>query len=153
MSRREIHTPDMPVQQPADILLRDGTAATGGQSIVQVEKVPNQDYLDALAFMEEEIEVLVHETADENADNPVIVGCNGEFRQFFRGVATRAKRKFVNCLIVKTGRVSTPEYINGAGERARKIAQTSAHKYPFTVISDPNPKGVQWLRARMAEAV
>lgn len=153
MSRREVHTTDMPVGQPKDIPLRDGEIPTAAHTFEPVDKPMNTDYMKELAFMEEEMEVLVHESADENAENPVIVGCNGVFKPFFRGVPTLTKRKFVDCLIVKHGRVSTPEYINNGGERARAIRQTSAHKYPFSVTMDKNPKGAEWLRRRLAEAV
>jgi hypothetical protein len=58
----------------------------------------------------------------------------------------------VDCLIVKSGRVSTPEFINNAGERAHRITQTSAHKYPFT-MQDRNPRGQEWLEGRMFEQI
>lgn len=151
MAVKKIDTRDMEVGQPNDIILRDGVLATGGATLVPVDKPINKEYLDALAFFEEEIEVMVMETADENAENPVTVGCNGQFLQFFRGHPTMAKRKFVDALIVKTSRVNTPKVRNGAGEDAFAIRQSSAHKYPFSVIQDRNPKGAEWLRQRMAE--
>jgi len=143
----------MQVGQAPDIELTDGELKTGGNCFELIDTPIVDTYLDALAFMEEPMEIVVAESADENADNPVIVGCNGVFKQFFRGQPTVAKRKFVECLIVKHGRVSTPEYINNAGERARSIKQNSAHRYPFSVISDRNPKGAEWLRRRLAEVI
>lgn len=149
--RKQTHTDETKVQQVADIILKDGTLATGGVAVESTGGSINKTYFDELAFMEEEIEILVHETSDENAENPVIVGNNGTFKLFFRGQPTVAKRKFVDSLIVKTGRVSTPEFINGAGERARAIRQLSAHKFSFSVIQDRNPNGAAWLRNRLAE--
>jgi len=148
-------TRDLNVGQPADIILKDGVlGVTGGAAIESIgEKALNDDYFKELAFMDEHMTIMVNESSDENAENPVIVGNNGMFRQFFRGVPTVTQRKFVDCLIVKTGRVSTPEYINPAGERARSIRQQSAHKYPFMVVEDRNPRGAEWLRRRLAEVV
>jgi hypothetical protein len=141
------------IGQPSDIMLKDGTLATGGADIAAIDAPLESDYFKDLAFMEEEIMVTVSETDDANAENPVIVGNGGIFKVFFRGHPTVAKRKFVDCLIVKSTRVTTPEYTNGAGERANKINQHNAHKYPFTVNEDRNPKGGAWLRRRLAEVI
>lgn len=151
------YSDDTAVDQPSDIILKDGTLATGGQPVIYQDKPLNADYMDSLAFMEEEIEVMVQETSDENAENPITVGNNGIFKQFFRGVPTVTKRKFVDSLIVKTGRVTTPEVqiqgVKGGSERSFTIRQQSAHKYPFMVIQDRNPKGPEWLKRRLAEAI
>jgi len=152
---REKDTTGMNVGQPKDIILGDGTLDTNGGALELVtERDGKADYLDELAFMEEELIVMVHETTDENAENPVTVGCNGVFKQFFRGQKTLAKRKHVDCLIVKSARVSTPEIQNGAGERTYAIRQHNAHKFPFSIISDPSgEKGIEWFSKRMSEAV
>jgi urocanate hydratase len=153
--QKKIDTRDMEVGQPSAVILKDGVLASGGMTIEPVDKPVNKEYLDELAFMEEEIEVMVMETSDDNAENPVTVGCNGQFVQFFRGQPTTAKRKFVNSLIVKSGRVHTPEIqvqgVKGGVERSFTIRRQDAQKYPFSVIQDRNPKGVEWLRQRLAE--
>lgn len=149
----ETNTEQFDVGQAPDIILKDGTLATGGLDLAAIDKPLNSDYVQDLAFMEEEIEVMVNETEDANAENPVIVGNNGIFKAFFRGRSTIAKRKFVDCLIVKSTRVTTPEVLNGGGERTNLIKQHSAHKYPFSVVRDRNPKGVEWLRRRLAEVI
>jgi hypothetical protein len=142
------------VGQPGDVIGPNGELIRGGQNVTLAEKnALNPGYLEELAFMEELIEIVVHESADENAENPVRVGNNGIFVEFPRGMNVVAKRKYVDCLIVKQTRVTTPEYINPAGERARAIKQHSAMKYPFSVIEDRNPKGVEWLRRRMADII
>jgi len=151
--KKETDASQMAVGQPADILFNDGTVGIA-QSIEPVTSDQLQkDYLDALAFMEDEMIIVVQETTDRNAENPVRVGVNGVFAQFDRGKPTRTKRKFVNNLCVKSGDVTTPEYINGAGERAFKIVQRQAMKFPFMVIKDPSPKGTEWLTRRLAEVV
>ena len=150
---KETDTRDMEVGQIPDITMKDGDLVTGGLTLEPVDKPLHKAYLDDLAFMEEEITIMLNETTDENAENPVIVGNNGIFKQFFRGVPTRAKRKFVDGLIVKSSRVSTPEVQNGGGERTFAIRQHPAQKFPFTLMEDRNPKGIEWLRRRMAEPV
>jgi len=145
---RETDTRNMNVGQLPDI---DINAANGGGVVQPVDKPLSKDYMDELAFMEEIIEIMVHEADDPAAENPVAAGNNGRVVYFQRGVPTKARRCIVDSLITKTDRISTPEFFNGAGERARAIRRTSALKYPFSVISDPNPRGVEWLRRRMAE--
>lgn len=154
MGRRELDTRNLEVGQPAEVILPNGELSTGGQHVTPADTgALNKEYLAELAFMEEYIEIVVQESSDENAENPVRVGNNGIFVEFYRGIPTVARRKFVDCLIVKHTRVTTPEYINGAGERARSIKQHSALKNPFIIVEDKNPKGVEWLRRRMADIV
>ena len=155
---KAIYSDDVKPNQMPDIILGDGTLAVGGVSIEPVGRTPiNKALLDELAFMEEEIVVMVQETSDENAENPVTVGNNGVFKQFFRGVPTVAKRKFVDGLIVKTGRVTTPEVevqgVKGSRERSFSIQQRSAHRFPFMVIKDSNPRGAEWITRRLADAI
>ena len=150
---KELDASQMPVGQMADVLTPKGEVHISG-SVDGVGEMPKDSYLDELRFMEEMVEIFVHESTDQNADNPVPLGNNGIYVFVDRGVPTKLKRKFVDAMIVKSTRITTPEYINGAGERAFKINQTSALKYPFSMISDPSPKrGTAWLRRRIAEAI
>lgn len=130
-----------------DRMLDTGT----GVKIVQPVSDISMDYAAKLAFMEEPVTIVVHGAADPNAENPVPVGNCGRVIYIPRDTKVTIKRKFLDCLITKSGIVSTPEYTNGAGERARAIRVHSAHKYPLSIIRDDNPKGAEWLERRMAE--
>jgi hypothetical protein len=152
MATKTLNTTDMEIGQVPDIILSNGTINRGAAIEAVGEKL-NTDYLDALAFMEDPMEIMVMETSDDNAENPVLVGNGGQFMAFYRGIPTLTRRKFVDSLIVKTSRVTTPKIRNGAGEDAFAIRQNSAHKFPFSVISDKNPKGAEWLRGRLAEQI
>ena len=99
-------------------------------------------------FMEEYVEVMVHESTDKNAENPVFTACNGVTQYFSRGQVQRVKRKYIGILAgCKEFNVTTPEYTAADGTRAIGIRRTSSLKYPFSVISDPNPRGATWLRS------
>lgn len=101
-----------------------------------------------LIFNEEFVEVMLHESTDENAENPVFTSCNGVPQYFFRGQPQRVRRKYVAILAsCKEHSVSTPEYTAGDGSRAMGIKRTSSLKYPFSIISDPNPRGAAWLKS------
>jgi hypothetical protein len=100
-----------------------------------------------LIFNEEVVEVMVHESTDDNAENPIFTACNGVSQYFYRGVPQQVKRKFVAILAsVKEHNVTTPEYTAADGSRATGIKRTSSLKYPFSIISDPNPRGAAWLK-------
>ena len=100
-----------------------------------------------LAFNEELVEVMLHESTDPNAENPVFTACNGVTQYFFRGEVQTVKRKFVAILAAaKEHAIRTPEYTDNQGARATKIVRTSSLKYPFSVISDKNPRGAAWLK-------
>lgn len=146
-------TGDLPVGGISPIILEDGAVAKGGVDLTAVDTPLHRTYLEELAFMEEFMVVTVEETGDPNAENPIMVGNNGIFVYFYRGIPMKVKRKFVDGLIVKSSRVTTPEYTNQAGERAFKIVQHPSHKYPFRVEEDRNPRGGEWLRRRLMESI
>lgn len=100
-----------------------------------------------LIFNEEFVEVMLHESTDDNAENPVFTACNGVSQYFYRGQPQSVRRKFVAILAsCKEHSVSTPEYTAQDGSRAMGIRRTSSLKYPFSIISDPNPRGAAWLK-------
>lgn len=109
---------------------------------------------DALAFAEEQIEVMLHESTDTNAENPVFTACNGVNQYFYRGVPQRVKRKYVAILAsCKEHNIKTQEYTQPDGARAIRVVRTSSLKYPFSVISDPaGKKGADWLRSLLQAA-
>lgn len=152
--KREIDATNIPVGQPSDIKM-NGNELTTDHTIIESPQLDKtmQRMMAELAFMDEFVDVVVQESNDPCEENPVTVGCNGAFIYLYRGKPATIKRKFLNNLIVKRTHISTPEYTNPVGERAYSIRQRHALKYPFMVLKDPNPKGGEWLRHRMAELV
>lgn len=101
-----------------------------------------------LLFNEEYVEVMLNETTDENAEQMVFTSCNGTPQYFQRGVVQRVKRKYLAILAsCKEHNLSTPDYTAQDGSRGMSIRRTSSLKYPFMVISDPNPRGAAWLKS------
>ena len=156
MNKNQTHSPEVDTVQPADI---SGEAGT-----IYVPPTPELDIVPGttkgvkgkgglsqqaqeLLFNEEFVEVMVHESTDDNAENPIFTACNGITQYFFRGQPQQVRRKFVAILAsCKEHNVTTPEYTGGDGARAMGIRRTSSLKYPFSVISDKNPRGAAWLR-------
>ncbi len=141
-------------QSPESILGLDPYEAQA----VEIEVVPapkggagDKKQFDELAFNEEMVEVMVHESTDANAENPIYTACNGVNQYFFRGEAQWVRRKYVAILAsVKEQAISTPEYTTPDGSRSTKIVRRSSLKYPFSIITDKNPRGAAWLKSLLA---
>lgn len=124
--------------------------------IREVEPVHNVYELDEkaarLKFNEEPVTIHLHESTDPNADNVVPVGVNGEMRWLQRGREFTLARKFVERLaLARPSSIQTYETRDFDGNRAIGIRKHTALKYPFSVIRDDNPKGVEWLRNLLAQ--
>lgn len=121
----------------------------------EIEVVPgpiNKDKADMLAFMEEPLEIFVHESTDPNAEPIVYVGVNGRTQYFVRGQVQTVKRKFVEKLArCKVTRYSQQYIKDGNGADAIKNIPHTSLAYPFSVVHDPNPRGAAWLRKVLAE--
>lgn len=110
------------------------------------------------AFMNEPVEITIHESTDQNIEPTVFVAVNGEgggphkSPWLPRGVPVTVRRKIVERLArAKHVSIRTDEITNSRGERATDIKRYSALKYPFSVNHDPNPKGAAWLKSVLAE--
>lgn len=110
----------------------------------------DNSYAAQLAFMEEQMEVMVHESSDQNAEPIVQVSCNGINQFFPRGVPVTCRRKFVEILArAKIMSIKT-ETINTNTDVINRLNKTTALRYPFSIVSDPNPKGPSWLKSVLA---
>ncbi len=117
--------------------------------VVSAEGLDN-GYAAQLAFMEEEVEVMVHESTDQNAEPIVHVAVNGINQFFPRGEAVLCKRKYLEVLArAKETSIST-QTINTNNDVINRINQHTALRYPFSVIRESNPKGAAWLKSVLA---
>lgn len=132
----------------------NGEAKLSREAIEIPDGPQNKDKLDALAFNEEIVTIMVHESTDENAENPIEVGVNGRKQFFIRGREQEVKRKFVEVLARakvtnyrQNVNASDPQVVN------RMVAST-ALRYPFTLLADPNRQhgGQAWLRKIIQQA-
>ena len=121
-----------------------------------IQIIPNEktmaDKAAMAAFMEEPVKILVHDSADPNAEPVVELNVNGVNQFVFRGREQIVKRKFVEVL-ARARRVATKTQTGIQGDRVvNRVTQHSAVRFPFSVIEDRNPKGTPWLRELMAQA-
>lgn len=112
------------------------------------------EYAAELAFNEEPVDVVVHESTDKNEQMLVDVYCNGVPQRFIRGETQKVKRKFVEILArARQTSISTTTAAQGQdGEVVNRINKHTAVRYPFSVVYDPNPKGRDWLKRVLASA-
>ena len=129
-----------------------GKARIEPSVIEKVDHQPSNEKLSNLAFAEEEMVIVVHDSVDVN-DDPIPYVINGGRRQaFIRGQEQSVRRKYVEILArMKRTRYTQEKYKDSQGiDSIRNIPHT-ALVYPFTVVSDPNPNGRAWLKAILAE--
>ena len=112
-----------------------------------------------IRFMEEPVEIMLHESIDPNAEQFIFCAVNGEgagpqkLPWLPRGVPITVKRKHVERLArAKPISLSTFDTRDATGALAKGIRSRRALAYPFSVIHDPNPKGHDWLKGVLAEA-
>lgn len=120
------------------------------ENVFQVVGDPSKAAM--LAFMEQELEVMVHDT-NNVADIPIPCFINdGRTQYFIRGKAQTVKRKFVEILArCKTTTFSNEMYQDAAGADAYRYPSHTALMFPFSVRYDPHPRGQDWLRAVLNE--
>lgn len=99
-----------------------------------------------LAFMEEPVEIFLHEGTNPNDLDVVPVGVNGTSVYLKRGSNHTIKRKYV--AVLATSRPTTYSTAEGLDRDGAKTVMLKAHtsvRYPFAVIQD-TPKGMAWLK-------
>lgn len=157
MAKGQVESPEVPVTQPAEIAGTFDTVYIPEKPEIEIisgttKGVKGKGGLskeaEELLFNEEMVDVMLHESTDPNAENPVFTSCNGTPQYFFRGEVQTVRRKYVAILAsVKEHGITTPEYTAQDGSRAMSIRRTSSLKYPFSIISDKNPRGPAWLKS------
>ena len=111
------------------------------------------EYVKDLKFMEDILTVVVSETTDPNAENPVPCSVNGDKRLLTRGQEYRIARKFVDSLIKVEDRVTTRNYKDEQGVDQTQITKKPALKYPLSVIHDPAGEvGRRWFQHQCKNA-
>lgn len=130
---------------------------TGDAELIKPEiEVPDgpisKDHLAELAFNEEYVEVLVHDTNDAMAEPIVEIRNNGTLQMFPRGMVVKCRRKYLEGLVrSKPVIYGNVEYVREDGSRAVKYPQKTSLRYGFQVVRDDNPRGRKWLATIMAQ--
>jgi hypothetical protein len=109
----------------------------------------DNSYAAQLAFLEEKVDVLVHESTDPNAEPIVPTAVNGVNQFFPRGQVVTCKRKFVEVLARSKVESFKTKVIHEDGNVYNRMERQRGYRYPFSVVRDDNPKGHAWLKSVM----
>ena len=150
MESQAVELPDVPVSLPPLDESMDSMARPD-KEIELIEGPGAMKKADELAFMEEKIVIVISESTDANAEDPVPLGINGRMKFVFRGQPTIIQRKYVERL-AKAKTTSYKQDLNKTDPvEFNKLVSRRAHQYPFAVIRDDNPDGAAWLAKVLAE--
>jgi hypothetical protein len=117
-----------------------------------VDRPVDPEKVAMLAFMEEQVEVHIHTTADPIAEQIFEMFVNGERELFKRGETKTVKRKFIDALARRKITTFTQEKRrNPEGEEAYYQVPHTALKYSFQVTRDDHPRGNDWIQAVLRE--
>jgi len=160
MSRNEIHTDDVKIQQFDDLVGDD--ALKNRENVVLVDRLPNQDYLDELAFNEEPVTIRLEPSTDKNAASWFPIWVNGkgaeilingkwvEYGHLPVGQVITIKRKYVEVILRAKIDTVTTEVVETKDERSdnmeNRVKRFTSALHSFSIIEDKNPLGVAWLR-------
>lgn len=166
-ARREINSADMPIDQMDELSMAYGDGPLDlARELEPVDpEILHERHLEAMAFMEEPIYVLVQPMNTDARNPPIVVDCwvNGkgaevnvrglwhEFMCLPINIPVVTKRKYVEALLsAKTTSVTTPEEKPYADELRQPIIRHTTSRVNVQVLRDRNPKGVEWMRRIMA---
>jgi len=154
---KEVEVPNLHMGQPPIVDI----PVTGDLKRGEVQEIetfrPGIDFADKaaqLAFNEEVMEIVISESTDPNADNPVMLGVNGKVQWVVRGQRTHIRRKYVARLATArpVGFTQAMHTDPATGFVSQQMVPHAALRYPFVVTNDPNPGGREWLENLMASA-
>lgn len=146
---KEVHSEDLPLRQLADL-----GEEREPEIILSSESMAEKDYLDELAFMEEEVVVLLNRGREKFAPKHEMFGVNGQTLWVIVGVPTKLKRKFVEVM----ARSQPMDVRTNSGEEAtdamtfNRTERSLSSNFSFSILKDPNPKGAAWLEKVMRES-
>lgn len=136
---------DKSITLDTDISLEDLRDALNASVSQDTQDPAFKKFADETDFMNERVLVRILPSADQNAEKIVDVYNGGTPQRFIRGEWVIARRMFVEVLArAKPFGVTTPEIVDGNGDRTTKIDINHGQRYPLE-MRDRNPIGQAWL--------
>jgi|GEM_PF-2230164 len=151
--KRGIESPDVAITNDTESL---ADASSGKGIEIDTDRVISTDAIDQEAFMRDEMEIILMEPNNENDPQFCEINVNGDYKLLFRnGEPQRVRRYHVAVLAnAKQSRVRQKKVVAGDGSMGFQEDSVLSLTYPFSVLSDPNPKkGAPWLRQLLQQPV
>lgn len=156
-ARKEVHSDDTAIDQKPDLI---GDLDEREPEIILVDKRPNKEYLDELAFNEEPVKIRIEPSAEKNAASAVPFWVNGKGCEVYQngrwneiayvpvGQEFITKRKYVAVMAsAKYDRIETIHDAAGTSEIVNnKVSRFTSAVASFSILEDKNPRGAQWLQ-------
>jgi len=158
MARQPLHTDDIKVEQKSAIIGNDVTAHDGEVVIAQQVDL-DKDYADKLKFMEEPVTIRIEPSSQPNAPSAFPIWVNGKGAEILingRWVEVAylpvnetltIKRKYLAVMVTtKIDTVHTRVQEPDGADPTNRIDRITSPVHSFSILSDPNPLGHEWLR-------
>lgn len=151
--QREVDSRDasLPAGNTKINLEGDSRKAIEHLDIVTADGPTAMHFAEELAFMNENVTIMVHESEDPNAENPIMVSVNGRNQYIFRGQEITVRRCYVERLARAKRQAYKQDLTQTDPVLYNSMKKSTALMYPFSLIEDRNPVGRDWLRKVMAE--
>lgn len=166
MPAKELHTADIPQQQPGDISLAFGKPLERGEVIEPLDAPLHSEHTQALLMAEEPVTIQIEPSQEENAPRVVDCWVNGKGAEVLDPITGKwmelncipiggpvtTKRKYVEVLArAKFDNIQTKTGDMTQEAPENRIVRNTGRKAVFSVLHDPNPKGREWLIRLMSE--
>lgn len=121
---------------------------------IVTEPVYGTKQLDDEVFMQQPVEIHMHDAPDENEQQVVEVTVNGVYRAIPRGTTTTIPRMHVGALCdAKQQRVQQKRIVGNDGSMAYQEQVVTRLAFPFSVVHDPaGRKGADWLKSKLTSS-
>lgn len=136
-----------------EYLGRDGLVMAGDVGAVMGDDIVTEvpfGGVELEQFMNEELTIIVQSTGAENEIPYASPGVNGQTVLIPRDEPTLVKRKFVEALARGKRTLYEQNLDFQAGEKMNAMKARNSLTYPFSILHDPNPRGVGWIREVLA---
>lgn len=156
MPRQEIHSDTTRIEQP-DALEGDLTDRDP-EIVIADPALMTKEYADELAFMAEWITIRMDPSGQENAPDTFAVWINGRGAEVMVngrpmvwthlpvGPEITVRRSTVEVIArSKTMRVQTDHTPNLEAQLRNRTTRNVSQTQPFSIISDPSPRGRAWI--------
>lgn len=152
--KKAVDATELPVGQDGVITMEPtGPAELDKPDIQLVDGPDAMKHVEELAFMEEMVDVTVHDSPDKYESKLVSISVNSRTQNFIRGQSISVKRKYVEGLArAKPVAIRSEEFVNSEGDKQFRYPTSTGLRYGFSIDRDDNPRGRAWLKKILLEA-
>lgn len=148
LKKKELDSRDFPAPERTyeAVETADGPGLDGGAAPV-IDSVLNMDEAAALAFNEEVLTIVIHQSGEKLPEDPVEVSVQGRRCFIWRGQQTLTKRKYVERLLLAQVNSVNQDITQQEEKAFNRLRVVPTQRYPVSIIKDPSKLGAQWLQS------